>query len=122
MVDVTVDVTSSSAEVDVIVLPAANVSVALGGVGPAGPTGATGAAGTNGTNGADGAQGPQGIQGATGAQGATGTTGATGSTGATGAAGPNNLRVQTTNPGLAIPGMWVDTSGGNISLWIEDGN
>ena len=133
--------------VDVIVTPAPSndtvivepivleneVIVALPGKGEKGDPGEPGAdgvdgeGGIDGTNGAAGAQGVQGATGPTGAQGIQGPEGAAGTTGATGAAGPkgdpgnDNLKVQTTNPALAIPGMWVDTSGGNINIWIETG-
>lgn len=127
MPEVTVEIDDIPAAVNVTVPPAAEVEVALGGVGPRGEQGLPGA------DGADGAQGPQGVAGPTGATGATGpagtngtngsngATGPTGATGAQGIPGNDNLKVQATNPNLAIPGMWVDTSGGNISLWIENG-
>lgn len=38
--------------------------------------------------------------------------------------GPHNLYVQDTNPGLTIPGVWVQTglgTGHDISIWVEDG-
>lgn len=29
--------------------------------------------------------------------------------------------VQDTNPGMTDPGLWIDTSGGNLTFWIETG-
>jgi hypothetical protein len=48
--------------------------------------------------------------------------GETGGQGVQGDAGPQNLFVQDTNPNMTSPGLWIDTSNGDISLWIEDGN
>lgn len=43
------------------------------------------------------------------------------STPAGGGGGATNMFVQTTNPGMTEPGLWIDTSGGNLSFWVEDG-
>lgn len=52
-----------------------------------------------------------------------GAAGLPGTPGATGPAGPSNLLVQETDPGLAQPGLWVQTfPNGDITFWIEDGS
>ena len=99
-----------------------------GETGPQGSTGATGATGSQGATGATGAQGIQGIQGETGAAGATGTNGATGATGATGSQGIQGITgaiaftSSTTAPtGAAYGDMWLNTTSGNIFVYITDG-
>ena len=38
-----------------------------------------------------------------------------------GGGGATNVFVQPTNPNMTEPGLWIDTSGGNFTFWIEDG-
>jgi hypothetical protein len=103
--------------------------------GPAGPQGLTGAQGLQGATGAQGSQGLQGIQGIQGLTGATGATGSqgpagpTGPTGATGATGPagadgDGVVIGSTEPTLAtgVQVLWVDTTGGNVSLNLVTGD
>lgn len=96
--------------------------------GDTGETGQTGAVGPQGVKGDTGAQGPAGATGAAstvpGPQGDTGNTGPQGDTGATGSTGPTlgvASYVQATDPAIAGAYTWWDTSGGNLTLWIEDG-
>ncbi len=53
-----------------------------------------------------GAQGIQGLQGATGAQGAQ---------------GDQNVYIQDTDPAVTGAYLWIDTSGSNISFWVNEG-
>lgn len=40
-------------------------------------------------------------------------------------AGPQNLYVQPNNPGMAVPGLWIQTNVGGdpdaMTFWVEDG-
>lgn len=36
-------------------------------------------------------------------------------------AAPQDVFVQPTNPNMTSPGLWVDTTGGDVTFWIEDG-
>jgi len=121
-----------------------------GATGPQGIQGATGATGSQGIQGIQGVQGEQGVQGATGAAGTNGTNGTNGVDGADGvgvpaggtagqvlakinstdyntqwvdqSGGGSSIQtyIQTTQPSDAQY-VWWDTSGGNLTLWIEDG-
>ena len=42
--------------------------------------------------------------------------------GVSGGSGTSNLKVQATNPGLAVPGLWIKTYvNGDLEFFVEDG-
>lgn len=81
-------------------------------VGPAGPQGPQGPQGETGATGAQGPAGPQGVQ------------GPQGDTGPQGPAGPQNLVIGTVEPVLSSgnTALWLDTTGGNVTLNLVTGD
>jgi hypothetical protein len=80
--------------------------------------------GETGPQGPQGEQGIQGIQGETGDQGLQGIQGEQGIQGTQGQAGPANLVIGTSTPTPATGAqvLWVDTTGGNVTLNLVTGD
>lgn len=92
--------------------------------GPAGPQGPIGQTGPQGPQGIQGIKGDTGDVGPQGPQGIQGPAGPTGAAGADGADAENNLIIGTSAPTPAVGAkvLWLDTTGGNITLNLVTGD